>query len=161
MQIWHEKKHAEIEARKLMTFGRLFGGGRGVSNYADSAERDSGLITPCSPCGGAANILRLRPCRRPPLTAAGLLAAGLLACWLATCWSACWLAGLLAGLLVGLPADFDWQDGHAGLAGGWTKIVVFLDVCFQVVVFSISLLTFYNHNCPFGDGHAHFWFSNL
>ena len=44
-------------------------------------------------------ILRLRPCRRPPLKAA---ACWLLACWLATCWSACWLAGWLAGFLIGL-----------------------------------------------------------
>ena len=52
-------------------------------------------------------ILRLRPCRRPLLTAAGLLAAGLLACNLLVGLLVGWLSGWLAGLL---PADFDWQD---------------------------------------------------
>ena len=53
-------------------------------------------------------ILRLRPCRRPPLTAAGLLAAGLLACNLLVGLLAGWLSDWLAAGL--LPADFDWQD---------------------------------------------------
>ena len=41
-QILHEKKRAEIEARKLMTFGRLLvgagGRGRGLPESSDSAE---------------------------------------------------------------------------------------------------------------------------
>ena len=36
----------------------------------------------------------------------------------------------------------------------------FLDVCFQVMFFLISLLkcvTFYTHNCHFGNGYGYFW----
>ena len=72
-QILHEKKCAEIEARKLMTFGGLLGGagggGRGLSNSSDSAEWWVDPITPCSPCGGAANLMGYALCRRPPIIA--------------------------------------------------------------------------------------------
>ena len=62
------------------------------------------------------NILRLRPCRRPPLVAGWLLLSWWLACWLI-----CWLAAvLLAGWLVG------WLVGWllVGWLVGWTVFLI-------------------------------------
>ena len=52
--------------------------GRGLRDYAESAKWWLYSITPCSPFGGAANLIA-SPLPIAPLMAAGLLAAGLLA----------------------------------------------------------------------------------
>ena len=69
LQILQEKKRVEIEARKLMTFGRLLGGagGRGHACLAMQILQNMPMdfITPCSPFGGAANLKGYAPCRRP------------------------------------------------------------------------------------------------
>ena len=68
-QILHEKKCAEIEARKIMTFGGLLGGAGGggwsLSNSSDSAKHGEKLHSRPAPPAGVRRILRLRPCRRP------------------------------------------------------------------------------------------------
>ena len=60
-----KQKRAEVEARKLMFFGRLLGGaGKRVlpASYADSAEHAEKLY---SHPAGAASLMGYALCRRP------------------------------------------------------------------------------------------------
>ena len=70
LQILHEKKRAAIEARKLMIFGGLFGGagGRGqVCLSLQILQNGEKIHSRPAPPAGVRRILRLRPCRRPPI----------------------------------------------------------------------------------------------
>jgi hypothetical protein len=66
LQILHATKRVEIEVQKRMTFGRrvsIRGGACLAMQILQNMPMD--FITPCSPFGVAANILRPRPCRQP------------------------------------------------------------------------------------------------
>ena len=65
----HEKKHAEIEARKLMIFGRLFGGAGGSGEACLAVQilqNGAAVQSRPAPPSGVRRILSLRLCRRPP-----------------------------------------------------------------------------------------------
>ena len=68
LQIWHEKKGAEIEARKMMTFVSFLGGAGGRGGACLSLQNLQNLhpdLARPAPPAGVRRILRLRPCRRP------------------------------------------------------------------------------------------------
>ncbi len=84
---------------------------------------------------------------------AGLQLAGRLAGWLVF-WLVCWLACLLT--LIGRTCRTGrGLDQNSCLFGCLFPGNCFLDF------FTERWVVFYNHKCPFGDGHVHFWFPNL
>ena len=91
LQILHITELAEIEARKLVIFGGLFGGagGRGEACLSLQILQNGEWVYPPA---GVRRILRLRPCRRPLWQ---LRVSWLLACWLGNILIGLVIAGLL------------------------------------------------------------------
>ena len=92
LQILHEKKHAEIEARKSMTFEGLSGGdytGGAACLVCRFCRSRPGFHHALLPLRGCGEYLKASPLPPAPFDSCGL----------ANCWSACWLAGFLTGLL--------------------------------------------------------------
>ena len=125
MQILHEKKRAEIEAQKLMTFGRLLGGagggGRGLPESSDSAENGEWPQSRPAPPAGVRRILRATPSAAGPLWLRGIAIWG----------PRCLLFDILGGILAPrehLGEPF-WHlgstlGGHFGTSGApWEAIL--------------------------------------
>ena len=86
LQILHGKTHVEIEARTLMTFGRLLGGaggrGQGLPDTSDSAEHGGWVESPPAPPARVRRILWAAPSAagpRPVLIDLGLEILGIVA----------------------------------------------------------------------------------
>ena len=83
-EILHEKKRAETEARKLMTFERLLGGAGGSGEAYRILQILQSMVR--NPNYALASFKGCALCRRPPLSGRGLCAGGYvvlahLACW--------------------------------------------------------------------------------
>ena len=81
LQILHEKKCAEIEARKLMTFGRLLGGAGGSGEVCLSLQILQSMVSGFNHAllllGGCGESPRLRPLPPAPFSFSGLPFGGL------------------------------------------------------------------------------------